>query len=176
MFGNIKQVMNSWVPVGKVVKVHGLKGEMKFAPLVRDADIYRSVKRVALGMDDGEKVQMQVQSLRGHDSRLIIKFRECNSIDEAEKLRGQTVFVQRKDFDVLPDGEYYWFEVEGLQVYDEEGRYYGRVVEIMETGSNDVYVVQDGKREILLPMIESVVKAIDVKEQKLIFHVVEGLL
>ncbi len=91
-------------------------------------------------------------------------------------MRGWTVFVQREEFDALPDGEYYWFEIVGLHVYDEEGRYYGRVVEIMETGSNDVYVVQDGKKEILLPMIESVVKTIDVKEQKLIFHVVEGLL
>lgn len=165
-----------WIPVGKVVKTHGLKGEIKFSSFVRDGDIYRGVKRVALGKNDGEKVEHRIQSIRGHSSRLIMKFQGCNSIDEAEKLCGWTLFVRREEFAPLPEGEYYWFEIEGLQVYDEDGRYYGRVVEIMETGSNDVYVVRDGKREILLPMIESVVKTIDVKEQKLIFHVVEGLL
>ena len=149
---------------------------MKLDSWVRDLDIYRSLKRVVIAKDDGEKVERRVKSIRGHDSRLIIKLEGCDSIESAEKLRGWSLFIRREEFEPLPEGEYYWFEIEGLHVYDEDGKYYGRIVEIMETGSNDVYVVQDGANEILLPMIESVVKTIDVKEKKLIFHVVEGLL
>ena len=163
-----------WIPIGKVIKPHGLKGELKFMPFVREAEIYRNIKRVAL--DDSAKVVKQIQFFRGHESRLIIKFKDCDSIEEASKLSGSEVYVHRDDFESLPDGDHYWFEILGLQVYDEEGKHYGRIVEIMETGSNDVYVVQDGKKELLLPMIESVVKTIDIKENKLIFHVVEGLL
>ncbi|MEE8269716.1 MAG: ribosome maturation factor RimM, partial [Nitrospinaceae bacterium] len=76
----------------------------------------------------------------------------------------------------LPEGEYYWFQIEGIRVFDEEDRYYGTVNEIIVTGSNDVYVVQDGNKELLLPMIDSVVKSIDLKENKLVFHIIEGLL
>jgi 16S rRNA processing protein RimM len=165
-----------WIPVGKLIKTHGLKGEMKFSSWARDLDVYRDIERVTIGKDDGEKIERRVESIRGHDARRIIKLQGCDTIEAAEQLIGWSLFVRREDFGPLPEGEYYWFEVEGLDVYDEDGKYYGRVVEIMETGSNDVYVVQDGKREILLPMIESVVKTIDVKENKLIFHVVEGLL
>ena len=82
----------------------------------------------------------------------------------------------RAYFKALPDGEYYWFEIEGLNVYDEEGDYYGQVVEIIKTGSNDVYVVQDGKKEVLLPMIDSVVKVIDLEQGKLVFKNIEGLI
>ena len=149
---------------------------MKFFCGGRGFDIYGNIESGAIGKDDGEKVECRVQFIRGHSSRLIIKLEGCDSIESAEKLRGWTLFIRREAFVPLPEGEYYWFEIEGLHVYDEDGKYYGRIVEIMETGSNDVYVVQDGKTEILLPMIESVVKTIDVKEQKLIFHVVEGLL
>lgn len=165
-----------WISIGKVVKTHGIRGELKFVPFVNDPEIYRNAKRIALGRDEEEKVVKQIQSFRGHDSRLIIKLKECDSMDDAKKLCGNEVFVHRDDFESLPEGEYYWFEILGLQVYDEDGRHYGHIVEIMETGSNDVYVVQDGKKELLLPMIDSVVKTISVKENKLVFHVVEGLL
>jgi 16S rRNA processing protein RimM len=76
----------------------------------------------------------------------------------------------------LPDDEYYWFEIKGLRVYDHDGHYYGNIEEIIRTGSNDVYVVRDDKRELLLPMIDSVVKKIDLKAGELIFYPVEGLL
>ena len=61
-------------------------------------------------------------------------------------------------------------------MYDEAGYYHGDIEEIIRTGSNDVYVVRDGKRELLLPMIDSVIKTIDLEEGKLIFHPLEGLL
>ncbi len=163
-----------WIPIGKLIKTHGFKGEVEFGPSVRDSTIYINIKRVAL--DDEAKVIKQIQSFRGHESRLIIKLKDCNSIEDAQKLCGSEVFIHRDDFESLPDGDHYWFEILGLQVYDEDGKHYGHIVEIMETGSNDVYVVQDGKKELLLPMIDSVVKSISVKENKLVFRVVEGLL
>ena len=83
--------------------------------------------------------------------------------------------VAREDFEILPEGEYYRFEIEGLKAYDNTGRYYGVVVEVIATGSNDVYVVRDEGKEWLSPMIDSVVKTIDLGKGKLIFHCVEGL-
>mgnify|MGYP003329698387 FL=1 len=83
--------------------------------------------------------------------------------------------VARKDFEPLPEGEFYRFEIEGLKVFNDTGKYYGVVEEIVETGSNDVYVVRGEGKEWLIPMIDSVVQTIDLEQGKLIFHCVEGL-
>ncbi len=165
-----------WIPVGKITRTHGLKGELKFHPLFTDRDIHQHFNHVFLGEDEGSPSQMILERVRPQGSRLIIKIKGCNSIEAAQKFVGQTLRVHRKDFKHLPKGEYYWFEIEGLRVYDEQGRYHGTITEIIQTGSNDVYVVRDEDRELLLPMIDSVVKSIDLKEQKLVFHIVEGLL
>ncbi|KMP11065.1 ribosome maturation factor RimM [Candidatus Nitromaritima sp. SCGC AAA799-C22] len=166
-----------WIPVGKVTKTHGLKGELKFYPLM-DENWFADLKQVRLGNEDPAKdfTDCTLQSLRGKDVPLIVKFKEVDDVDAAKQLAGMTLYVPRDAFPELPEDEYYWFQIEGLEVYDEDARYYGRVEEIIRTGSNDVYVVRDDKKELLLPMIDSVVKSIDLEAGKLIFHPVEGLL
>ena len=99
-----------------------------------------------------------------------------DSIEDASLLTGQTLYISQDKFPELPEDEYYWFQIEGLKVFDESGRYYGNIEEIIRTGSNDVYVVRDDEKELLLPMIDSVVKVINLEEGKLIFHPMEGLL
>jgi len=165
-----------WVPVGKISRTHGLKGEFKFHPFVTEPDILQNLNRLKLQDNQGQETELDVESLRGNPGKLIIKFKGIDVIDDAEAYTGQTVLVRETDFNKLPDGEYYWFQVIGLNVYDEDGCYYGQVVEIIETGSNDVYVVRDGEKEILIPMIDWVVKTVDIEKNKLIFDNVEGLI
>ena len=165
-----------WVAVGKVTRSHGLKGEMKFRPFIKDEDILKDICGVKLGPDESTGQELQVENLRGHYSKRIVKFKGFNSIEAVQELSGHLVYIKREDFKVLPDGQYYWFEIEGLNVYELDGRYYGQVVEVMATGSNDVYVVRDGDKEILLPMIDSVVKLIDLEQGKLVFKNIEGLI
>lgn len=165
-----------WIIVGKVTRPHGLKGEMKFRPFITDEDILKGICHVKLGRDENSCQEFQVENLRGHYSKRIVKFQGLNSIESVQDLSGDSLYIRREDFKALPEGEYYWFEIEGLNVYDEEGGYYGQVVEIMKTGSNDVYVVQDDNKEILLPMIDSVVKVIDLEQGKLVFKNIEGLI
>ena len=165
-----------WVPVGYITKTHGLKGEVKLRPLLNDPSLVQDVRRARIVGDDGVSVEAVLEKVRGQGGRWIVKFKDFKTIEQAQDLVGRSLEVYREDFQSLPEGEYYWFQIEGLQVFDEEGRYYGTVNEIIVTGSNDVYVVQDGDKELLLPMIDSVVKSIDLKENKLIFHIIEGLL
>jgi 16S rRNA processing protein RimM len=123
-----------------------------------------------------QETELDIESLRGIPGKLIIKFKDIDTIDDAEAYTGQTVLAPEADFKKLPKGEYYWFQVIGLNAYDQDGRHYGQVADIIETGSNDVYVVRDGEKEILIPMIDWVVKSIDIEEKKLIFDNVEGLI
>jgi 16S rRNA processing protein RimM len=165
-----------WVPVGYITKTHGLKGEVKLKPLLTDPSLVQDVRRARIVGDDGDSVETVLEKVRGQGGRWIVKFKDFKTIEQAQDLVGRSLEIYGEDFQPLPEGEYYWFQIEGLQVFDEEGRYYGTVNEIIVTGSNDVYVVQDGDKELLLPMIDSVVKSIDPKENKLIFHIIEGLL
>lgn len=166
-----------WISVGRVTKTHGLKGELKLYPSIDDAWV-SNIKQIRLSHDNPtqEFIDYHIDSIRGKDIPLIIKFKSIDSIDAAKGLVGQTLYVLRDHFPDLPNDEYYWFQMQGLRVYDEEGNYYGNIEEIIRTGSNDVYVVRDDKKELLLPMIDSVVKTVDLKEKKLIFHPLEGLL
>ncbi len=159
-----------WIPVGRVTRVHGLKGELKFFPSDLDHVTVQVEQRIRLG-----DTQFTIESVRGVKSPFILKFDGINDVDTAKSLAGEEVLVAREDFEPLPEGEYYRFEIEGLKAFDDTGKYYGVVEEVIATGSNDVYVVRDEGKEWLIPMIDSVVKTIDLGQGKLIFHCVEGL-
>jgi len=165
-----------WVPVGKIPRTHGLKGEFKFHPFVTEPGILQNLDLLKLQDDQGKETELNVESVRGSPGKLIIKLKGIDVIEDAEAYTGQTVLMREADFDDLPEGEYYWFQVLGLNVYDKTDRYYGQVKEIIETGSNDVYVVRDGAKEVLIPMIDWVVKTVDIEKNRLIFDNVEGLI
>ena len=159
-----------WIPVGRVTRTHGLKGELKFFPADQDYLVVQKDQQIRLG-----ETTFKIKSVRGVKSPFIVKFEGVDSIEAAQSLSGQEVLVAKEDFESLPEGEYYRFEIEGLKAFDDTGKYYGVIEEIIATGSNDVYVVRGNGKEWLVPMIDSVVQNIDLEEGKLIFHCVEGL-
>ena len=159
-----------WISFGKLARTHGLKGELKFFPADRDEIVIKPGQRIQFGEN-----QSKIESVRGTKSPFIVKFDGINSIEVAKNLTGQEVLIAKEDFEPLPEGEYYRFEIEGLKAYDDTGKYYGVVKEVIATGSNDVYAVRGKGKEWLIPMIDSVVNTIDLEQGKLIFHCVEGL-
>ena len=159
-----------WIPVGRLTRTHGLKGELKFYPFEQNGITVQSGQGICLG-----EMQLKIESVRGIKSPFILKLDGINRIEDTKGLVGQEVRVARKDFEPLPKGEFYRFEIEGLKVFVDTGKFYGVVEEIVETGSNDVYVVRGECKEWLIPMIDSVVHTIDLEQGKLIFHCVEGL-
>jgi len=159
-----------WIPIGRVTRTHGLKGELKFFPADQDDLVVQKDQQIRLG-----ETTFKIKSVRGVKSPFIVKFEGVDSIEAAQSLSGQEVLVAKEDFESLPEGEYYRFEIEGLKAFDDTGKYYGVIEEIIATGSNDVYVVRGDGKEWLVPMIDSVVQNIDMEEGKLIFHCVEGL-
>ena len=159
-----------WIPVGRVTRTHGLKGELKFFPADQDDLVVQNDQQIRLG-----EATFKIKSVRGAKAPFIVKFEGIDSIEAAQILSGQEVLVAKEDFESLPDGEYYRFEIEGLKAFDDTGKYYGVIEDVIATGSNDVYVVREEGKEWLVPMIDSVVQSIDLEQGKLIFHCVEGL-
>jgi 16S rRNA processing protein RimM len=108
--------------------------------------------------------------------RVLIRLQGCEDLTAAEAFREHEVLVPRHWFPPLPAGEYYWFEIEGLAVYGNDGHYLGTVVEIIYTGSNDVYVVRNGTQETLIPALRDVVRTIDLEHGEMRLFTAAGLL
>ena len=105
----------------------------------------------------------------------MIKLAEANSYSEAEALRNKAMYVEESQVPPAPQGSYYHYQVLGMQVYTPKDEYLGEVTEIIQTGSNDVYVLSKGERGVLVPAVDSVVMDVDVKAGRRTVYQPDGL-
>ena len=164
--------------VGKIVNTHSLKGEVKVISST-DFEEQRFEKGTELLITRGNQVvkEVTVESYRTHKNNLLVKFVGIDSIEEAEKLKNLQIKIDSDNIGELEENEFYFHEIIGCEVFDENGKSLGEISEILTPGANDVWVIksQNGK-EILIPYIEDVVKKIDVKNKKIDIEVMEGLI
>ncbi|MBI5183452.1 MAG: 16S rRNA processing protein RimM [Nitrospinae bacterium] len=165
------------IPIGKILRPQGKKGEVRIIPYLNNLDQYKRVKEVFIIGEDCREVRYRVIGIRYQGRYIIIHLNGFNSIDKAETITGREIDVPKEWLDPLPEGHYYYSDIEGLDVYDEGGQYYGKITDIFSTGegSNDVYIVKDKEREIFIPAIHDVIKDIDIEKKKIIIHLMEGL-
>ena len=164
--------------VGKIVNTHSLKGEVKVISST-DFEEQRFEKGTELLITRGNQVvkEVTVESYRTHKNNLLVKFVGIDSIGEAEKLKNLQIKIDSDNIGELEENEFYFHEIIGCEVFDENGKSLGEISEILTPGANDVWVIksQNGK-EILIPYIEDVVKKIDVENKKIDIEVMEGLI
>jgi 16S rRNA processing protein RimM len=153
------------VAIGYVSKPHGLRGTVVLHPYVYDAQLLPDLSQRQVMLQHAVAPQREVTIIEWHvvPKRILMRLHGCEDITAATQFRGYEVCIPQHWFPALPEGEYYWFEIEGLPVYASDGAYVGKIVEIIYTGSNDVYVVQDGTQEILIPALKDVVRTIDLE-------------
>lgn len=164
-----------YLELGQIVNTKGLKGEVKLNSFAEDDSVFETLDKVYLKTKT-EIVEKQIEKVGYGKNQVILKFKDCNSIDEAETLREMYLLVKRSDLEELPEGVYYIAELLGLDVYTDEGELLGKVDDIYSTGANDIYVVKDdlGKQK-LLPGIKEVIQETNLEEGKIIVHLIEGL-
>ena len=164
------------VPLGRVVGVHGLKGMVRVGISGQSADFdpqtFAALGEILVG---GERFQV-IKAARGR-GHVLVRLAGIDSREQAEPLVGREVQGEARRFPELPAGEYYWFQVLGLSVvHAGDGTVLGRLEEIWPTGAHDVYVVRQGRREVLLPAVEGVIQEIDLNAGCLKVWPPEGLL
>ena len=124
----------------------------------------------------GEALQEYIlESARPHKGKLLAELEGVLDRNSAEALKGRLILVHR---DVLPElepEEYYWFQLIGMDVLEKDGSRLGTLESIIETGSNDVYVVKDGKKETLVPALSWVIVSIDLEADTMVVDLPEGL-
>lgn len=148
-----------FLAVGKLRRPHGLTGEMVMTILTDFPARLKGGKTVFLGENHDE---ILIAAVRGQNKDLLVTFEGISNLEQADKLRNKILYIKADSLPELPEGMYYHHELIGLVVEDETGDVIGKLIEILETGANDVYVVDTGNGEILLPAVEDVILDVDL--------------
>lgn len=168
--------MEALITIGKVANTQGHLGEVRCITYTDHPE--RLIKRKSIYLKGNDKVEeFHIETGRMHKQFVVFKFSEVADMNQAETLKGLDLQIPRTDIPQLPKGEYYYFELIGLRIETVDGEYLGDVVDIMRTGSNDVYVVrQDGQKDLLIPAIKQVVKDINITNKVITIELMEGLI
>lgn len=158
------------IKIGQIVAPQGVRGEVRVLPLTDFPERFKSLKVARL--DDG--TSLQVESVRYHQQFVLVKFVGLDNRNLVEHLRNKLIEIERKDLMPLPEGHYHVFDIIGLSVYNEQDEFLGKISDILQTGSNDVYMVeQQDKQPLLIPGLKSVVLKIDIPGGKMIVKLQE---
>jgi 16S rRNA processing protein RimM len=154
----------------KIVNTHGVMGEMKAICLADSPAFFKKIKTVYV-----DNKPYSLKGVKEHKGNLLIRFEEIDNMTKAEALKGKDVFVKREEAPKLPKGRYYIVDLIGLKVLKDDGSEIGEITDVFATGSNDVYEVT-GKKKYYIPVIDDVVKEIDIEGGKVIITPLKGLL
>jgi len=165
-----------FVIIGKIISTQGNRGEVKVYPLTDSMDRFYNLNQVFITKAK-ERRLLDVKKVKLRKNFAIIKFADIENIKEAKLLVNYYITINKAEAIKLPEGRYFVFDIIGLEVYTEDDKLLGKVIDIIFTGSNDVYIVKsEDKKEILIPAIYDVVKKIDLENKKIIIKVIDGLL
>lgn len=168
--------MVEYFEVGQIVNTFGIKGQVKVVPFTDDVERFEEINEVYIEKKN-ELQLFQIEQVNYHKNMVIIKFKGINTIEEAEKYRNCYLKIDRKHAKKLPKDTYFIADLLGLPVYTDEGKLLGKVDDIYNSGSSDIYVVKDEMgKQVLLPSIPEVLKEIDLENEKITVHIIEGLL
>lgn len=165
-----------YLQVGAIANTHGVKGEVKVFPTTDDPQRFKKLKTVLL--DTGkEKIELEIESVKFFKQFVILKFKGYDTIEAIEKYRKMGLFVTRENAVKLKKDEYFIVDLIGLKVVTDTEEDLGELVDVIQTGANDVYVVKmaDGK-EVLIPAIKQCILSVDMEGQMMKVHLLEGLL
>ena len=168
--------MQQFLEIGQIVNTFGIKGMVKVKPFTDDITRFDRLEKVYVESKKNKKIY-EIEEVKYHKDMVLIKFKGIDKLEEAELLRNYYLKVDRKDEPELEEGVYYIVDLLGLEVYSDEGDLLGKVDDIYNNGSTDIYVVKDelGK-QILLPGISDVIKEVNLEDGKIVVHILKGLI
>ncbi len=184
--------MQEYLSVGKITNTHGIKGELKVIPSTSDVSRFEYLYNVtidlspkAVGKGDAQSPDAKsllkkyaVENVRYHQTYVLMTLHGIDNMNDAETLKGRELWIPREEARELDDDEWFICDLIGLEVY-EENKLLGKLTEVIETGSNDVYVVTDnapGKKEILIPALKDVILIVDIEKRMMAVKLPDGLL
>lgn len=168
--------MEDLLQVGVITTTHGVRGEVKVFPTTDDANRFKKLKNVIL--DTGkEQLDLEIAQVKFFKNLVILKFKGIDNINDIEKYKGKSLYVTRENAVKLKKNEYFIADLIRLKAVSEDGTELGKITDVLQTGANDVYVVQqeDGQ-EVLIPAIRDCVLNVDLEAGIMTLHLLDGLL
>lgn len=167
--------MEKLLQVGVISSTHGVRGEVKVFPTTDDVKRFKKLKKVIL--DTGrEHLSLEVESVKFFKQFAIVKFKGIDNINDIEKYKGKSLLVDREHAVKLKKDEYFIADMIGLRVITDDGEEFGTLKDVLETGANDVYIIDSVKHgEVLIPAIKQCVLDVDIENNKMVIHLMEGL-
>lgn len=165
------------IPFGKVLKAHGLSGEVNVVPFSREFHNLIRLERVFIQRKlDESPCEFKIIRRGFQKNFAIVELQGVKSIEDAEELRGCTVMVDTSDLLEPEEDEYYWFQLRGLRVYSTQGIYLGIVENVMDSVQQSLLIIKKGQKEFLVPMVDSIVKEINLEDSLIVVSPIKGLL
>lgn len=166
---------DSLILIGRVAATHGIKGQLRITTYSGHFDSLLSADSVILKEPSGKVGTFAISAATVHGKKLLLAFAGLADINRVLHLVGSEIYLPLDQLPETEEGEYYWHDLIGLKVVTVAGESLGVLRSIIETGSNDVYVVQSAEREWLIPALEDVVTAIDLSAGVMTITPVAGL-
>lgn len=163
-----------YIAVGKILNTQGRAGAVRVLPLTDYPERFKVKSRVYVSLKGSRKIMSIAESFP-HQKYVIIKFKEIPDMNAAEEIKGGILEITRDELYPLPENSYYIFDIIGLTVSDRTRGSLGKITEVLQTGANDVYVVETGARPLLIPALKQVVKEIDLPGRTMVVDLPEGL-
>ena len=159
--------MTQYLMIGEVLKPQGIRGEVKIKPYAANHEDFRRWKKLYLQEKDGSFTPIKAACSRVHDGFAYVTLGACASIEDAEKLRGRQLFIDRAQAGTLEEGEVFVTDLIGCEAVDEEGNVLGTVTDVLQHGAVDVYVFRAGKGTMMAPALKAVFPTVDVAARRI---------
>jgi 16S rRNA processing protein RimM len=167
--------MEDLLQVGVITTTHGVRGEVKVFPTTDDAERFKQLKNVIL--DTGkEQLKIENAQVKFFKNLVILKFKGIDNINDVELYKGKGLYISRENAVKLKKNEYFIADLMGLSVTTDEGEALGNITDVLQTGANDVYVIEqkDGS-ELLIPAIKDCILDVNMEQGSMQVHLLDGL-
>ena len=172
----IKTGIRDLILIGHVIRPHGLAGLLRIVSYAQSRETFLEAGSVFLKTCQNELYERKVVSISPHRPGFLLRLLGLNSIDKAEVFKGAGILIKKDSLTKKDKDEFFWYELLGLDVYLITGQYLGVLKEILPTGGNDVYVVENQGKEFLIPAIHQVVKEVNIPQKRMVISPIKGLL
>lgn len=168
--------MEDFLKVGVITTTHGVRGEVKVYPTTDEPERFLELDHVLL--DTGKEFRdLEIKNVRIFKNLVILKFKGIDNINDIEKYKGHDLWIPREEGQELDEDEYYIADLLGLRVILDDGTEFGTLKNVMETGANDVYIIDTNAHgEVLVPAIRECIQDIDLEKNTMTIHLMKGLI
>ncbi len=162
--------------IGRITRPHGVRGTLRVEPITDNPQRFHLLSKIYIYNENDSRTLYNIKNVQIASRYILLDLLEINTRNDAEPLRGCYIEIPRQECLTLPEGDHYYFELIGFSVVSNQGKVIGELQDVYSYPANDVYVVKNDKKEILIPAVDEFVEHVDYKTGIITINPIDGLL